>query len=289
MDSTIALYNPSDQDMDLVRKTIAKDLDEKEFNLFMAVCTAHGLNPILRQIHPVKYEGRVVFQVGIDGFRLQAERSKKYKGQIGPYWCGDDGEWKDVWLSDAPPVAARVGVFKEGTSDPLTGGYIPFWGIAKFKSFAKWFKDKSGKPYLGKVWVTSPDNQLAKCAEAQAIRKAFPAETSALFVKEEMWDEETSRQIDKENAMGAEPPGKPDVEMPEKNITPPKAESPGKPGSSEASIKQIKEMLDEMDADRATRDKFVNKLKKEGHEKTIDAVTSEYSLWLDKQTANENK
>ena len=281
MDSTLALYQPTEQDKSLVRTTIAKDLDEKEFNLFMAVCQAHGLNPILRQIHPVKYKGRMIFQVGIDGFRLQAQRSKEYRGQLGPYWCGDDGEWKDVWVSDTPPVAAKVGVYRETLKDPNTGEFLPVWGIAKFSSFAKWFPDKNGNgKHLGEMWANSPDNQLAKCAEAQAIRKAFPAETSSLFTKDEEISQETMQRLADQDAKEAEAGGKPEVAMPEKNVT------PTTENQEQHNISQIKEMLDEMKADRPTRDKYNAMLQKDGHEKALEAMTGEYSTYLDKQAAN---
>lgn len=286
MDSTLALYQPNDQDKTLVRTTIAKDLDEKEFNLFMAVCVATGLNPILRQVCPVKYKGRMVIQVEIDGYRLQAQRSNEYRGQLGPFWCGTNGEWKDVWLEDEPPVAAKVGVYRESLKDPNTNEYLPTWGVAKFKSFAKYFpiKNESGRPTgkvkLGEMWESMPDVMIAKCAEAQAIRKAFPAETSSLYVKEEMMSEAAMQRLMKENEDAAATNGKPDVNMPEKNIT------PSDPKEKEAhNIAQIKELLDEMKADRKLRDKFVAMLKTDGHEKTLEAVDKEYSLFLDQQAA----
>jgi len=281
MDSTLALYQPTEQDQALVRTTIAKDLDKNEFNLFMAVCVAHGLNPILKQIHPVKYKGRMVIQIGIDGFRLQAQRSKEYRGQLGPYWCGDDGEWKEVWVSDTPPVAAKVGVYRDTLKDPNTGEFLPTWGIAKFSSFAKWFTDKTGgKKYLGEMWANAPDNQLAKCAEAQAIRKAFPAETSSLFIKEEALSQEAMENLANQDAEAAEPTGKPEVREPEKNVTPKNQED-----KDAQNVGEIKAMLDEMKASRELRDKFVAMLKTDGSEKTIDAVQKEYSLFLDQMAA----
>ncbi len=282
MENSMMLYAPSEQDQALVRTTIAKDLDQKEFNLFMAVCKAHGLNPILRQIHPVKYKGRMVFQVGIDGFRLQAQRSNEYRGQLGPFWCGTDGVWKDVWTSNDPPAVAKVAVFRESLKDPNTGEYLPIWGIAKFTSFAKWFYDKdTKKKHLGEMWAAAPDNQLAKCAEAQAIRKAFPAETSSLFTKDEAASPESMERMIDQDAAAAATTGKPGVPMPEKNVTP---ETP-KDRDAQA-VSQIKEMLDEMASPKETRDKYNDMVKKGQLQAVLVEVEKEFSLFLDKKAAD---
>ncbi|MEM0142448.1 MAG: phage recombination protein Bet [Candidatus Parvarchaeum sp.] len=167
----------------LVRSTVAPGLTTDEFRLYKEVAISTGLNPLARQIHAVPRSSggarHLTIQVGIDGLRLIALRTGEYQGQLGPLWCGKDGEWKDVWLDEAPPLAAKVGVLRAGFNEPV-------WGIATYQSYAQFFVDKSDHKRPQGLWGKMPDVMLAKCAEAAALRKAFPQELSGIYADDEL-------------------------------------------------------------------------------------------------------
>lgn len=159
-------------------------IDEAEpgdAQVFLHYAQRTGLDPWARQIYMIgRWDARAgkkrwTIQASIDGLRIVAQRSGEYAGQVGPEWAGEDGVWRDLWLSKKPPLAARVGVLRKGFTEPL-------YGVAHLSEYMPTNRD--GNP-MG-LWGSMPAVMLAKCAEALALRKAFPMDLSGLYTAEEM-------------------------------------------------------------------------------------------------------
>ena len=167
------------EQVELLKRTVAKGATDDQFALFMTIAQRRKLDPFAKQIWCVLRKSggasEMAVQTAIDGFRLIAQRTGEYDGQDAPKWCGDDGVWKDVWLSNKPPEAAMVLVYRKGVSRPSTG-------IAHLKSYAAY----DDKAQLQSKWKQMPEHMLAKCAEALAFRKAFPEELSGVYTDDEM-------------------------------------------------------------------------------------------------------
>jgi phage recombination protein Bet len=178
------------QQIEVIKTLICPGASDPELQLFGQVCQRTGLDPFARQIYGIMRSSNkkvgdkwqtvesLSIQTSIDGFRLIAERSGKYAGQLGPLWCGQDGVWRDVWLSSDYPAAAKVGVLKEGFREPL-------WATARWDSYVQTY-NKNGQQIVGNMWAKMPDVMLAKVAESLALRRAFPAELSGLYTSDEM-------------------------------------------------------------------------------------------------------
>lgn len=151
---------------------------------FKHTCERTGLDPLARQIYCIGRAARGAvewsIQTAIDGFRVIAERSGKYAGQDGAQWLTPNGEWVDVFVKEIHgkhPLAARINVYRHDwpTDKPAVG-------IATWDEYAQTKRDGN----LTAMWEQRGPGQLAKCAEALALRKAFPQDLSGIFTDDEM-------------------------------------------------------------------------------------------------------
>lgn len=203
----------------IIRGQLAPKASPDELALFLSVAAAKGLDPFSRQIHAVhRWDGRqqrevMAIQTGIDGYRALAARSGRYAGNEDPRYapactCGhaheDHGQGgcrvasctgcKGWAISDYPYSATA-------TIWALVGGQrVPFEATARWSEYAP-----VGKKGLSPMWKRMPRLMLAKCAEALALRKAFPEELSGIYTSEEMQQADTPKDVTPLSVRSAEP------------------------------------------------------------------------------------
>lgn len=151
--------------IDLIKQTVANGATNVELELFFHQARRTGLDPLAKQIYFVKRQGKGTIQVGIDGFRLIADRTGAYAGSDEIVYGPLEGKY---------PSFASVTVYKfvQGMRCPFT-------------ATARWAEYYPGDQQ-GHMWRKMPHTMLGKCAEALALRKAFPADLSGLYITEEM-------------------------------------------------------------------------------------------------------
>ncbi len=174
--------------IELIKRTVAKGSTDDELRLFIQVCKGANLNPFLKQVHLVKRwdsktGGEVgTIQVGIDGFRAVAESSGQYAGNDDPLYDGDKeievttgrDEKSKKTFKITVPSKATVTVYKL-----LDGQRYGFTATARWEEYYPGAK-------MGFQWHQRPYLMLGKCAEALALRKAFPKLLSGMYAAEEM-------------------------------------------------------------------------------------------------------
>ncbi|OWK39523.1 phage recombination protein Bet [Fimbriiglobus ruber] len=196
----------------LIRRTVAKDTNQDEFDLFIEICKQQGLDPFKKQIFAQVYnkdkadKRQIVIVTSIDGYRAKAQRCGDYRPAEEETRFEADSSLKDPQCNPMGLIRAVVKVFKFGPDKV----WYPVVGEARWDEFAPlddaefdWVDTgetwpDTGKPKKKKVarsakktlkegnWKNMPHVMLGKCAEAQALRRGWPEALSGLYVQEEM-------------------------------------------------------------------------------------------------------
>lgn len=167
------------QQLDLIKRTIAIGATDDELMMFRWISHRTQLDPFMRQIYFVKRwdsrEGKEkgAIQVGIDGFRVIAERTGAYAGNDDVVFEGElEKEYEKKKYVAPAKATAKVYKIVQGIR-------------SEFAATARWDEYYPGDKQ-GFMWRNKPAIMLGKCAEALALRKAFPAVLSGLYVEGEL-------------------------------------------------------------------------------------------------------
>ncbi len=156
------------EQIQLLKNTICKGISDNDFMIFSHICKRTGLDPFARQIYAVPRKGTMTIQTGIDGYRLIAERTGKYApGKEPSHTYDTNGK-----------LLSATAYVKKQTAD---GTWHEVSATAFYSEYVQVY---NGVP--SQFWSKMPHGQLAKCAEALALRRAFPQEMSGIYTSEEM-------------------------------------------------------------------------------------------------------
>lgn len=200
--------NYNAEQIQLLKDTVCKGASDNDLAIFGHICKRTGLDPFAKQIYAVMRKDNklnrhvMTVQTGIDGYRLIAERTGKYSPGREPTYAYDaNGK-----------VLSSTAYIKKQTID---GTWHEVCATAFYSEYVQ--TNFSGVPTS--FWLKMPHSQLAKCAEALALRKAFPMELSGIYTADEMAQAnsavspENLPEADSQDVTLPEPPKMPDVRM----------------------------------------------------------------------------
>lgn len=182
-----------DKQLQTIKDMYCKNLTEEEIVIFMHICQRTKLDPFAKQIYAVKRKdtklGKDVMtvQTGIDGYRLIAERTGKYA----------PGKEPSFQYNAKGDIVSATSYVMKLTPD---GKWHEVAATAHWNEYCQSY---NGKP--SGFWAKMPHGQISKCAEALALRKAFPADLSGVYTKEEMEQQIETVEAEVVNAAPSKP------------------------------------------------------------------------------------
>lgn len=199
--NAITKYDHSPRQLALIQSTVAKDCNADEFNLFVEVARAKGLDPFLGQIIPMVFsksdpkKRKMTIIISRDGQRVIAQRCGDYRPASTPPQFEFDADLKGP-LNPKGIVTATVYLWKQ---DPKSRDWFQVAGQADWDEFAPVKEEWGDDPDTGRRqptgrmtldtsgnWARMPKLMIAKCAEMQALRAGWPEQFTGLYDEAEM-------------------------------------------------------------------------------------------------------
>jgi len=157
----------------VLKNSLYPGASDNSVKMVLNYCQASGLDPMQKPVHIVpmsvkngnEYEMRDVIMPGIGLYRTQAARSGEYGGITEPDYGEDVSDDKEVGITY--PKWCKVTVKRI-----INGSAVEFTAKEFWKE--NYATKKRGETKPNAMWERRPYAQIAKCAEAQALRKAFP-------------------------------------------------------------------------------------------------------------------
>lgn len=200
MRHTGALTRMDGRRLDLFRRTVGKELSGHEIDEAIEWCELYGANPFVKDIYFFVFDAdneekrRVVPVLGIGLYRKIAARTGNYRPDENPPRFAYDEAAK----SPSNPTGmlwceVSVNTYSHGAWHKVTSR-LKWEERAPIKDEWAYNKDEGKRKPTGNVvldpkkdnWHRMPETMMAKCCEADAIRKGWPNETSGSYVAEEM-------------------------------------------------------------------------------------------------------
>jgi hypothetical protein len=172
---------------DETRKLYAPEASDAEWEVFKSEARSFGLDPRKREFmalaigsekvlddrgRPVRNaEGRDTWRktysgyITVHGARALAARSGQLES-MKTWWCGSDGQFKEIWLDEEAPYGCKVEVYLVGNSGR------GFTGISTRKDFRTKTNRQTNTVELIPIWKDKPELMLEVRAEMRALRRA---------------------------------------------------------------------------------------------------------------------
>lgn len=166
-----------------LKESIYPGASDNSVIMVLNYCKSMKLDPIMKPVHIVPMNGKDVVMPGVALYRILAARSGNYAGMSEPEYGQDVEEiFTDKYNKQHKvkyPEWCKITVKKL-----LNGTVIEFVAKEYWKeNYATMGRDSTCP---NSMWEKRPYGQLAKCAEAQALRKAFPEVLGGMVTSEEM-------------------------------------------------------------------------------------------------------